>query len=290
MPDTRYAVHVRTSVRVVARRLYGYLKSIGAQAELAVVREPRFERRLLYEVREIGGAGNLQALNELGILSDGFRLEPGIPRRFLRQTCCRAAFLRGCFLGAGSVNDPNREAHLEFNFAHEEFARDVRDLLERFELKAGLYQRRGAYVVYLKGRDEVAGLLARIGAHESALAVAEGAVVKEVRAQANRIANCDEANVRRASRAAQQQLEAVAYLERLGLLAELPSAIRAAADLRRAHPFLGLSELAEEAGDVSRSALGHRMRRLMEAAQAAGFCFSSESESGLKSTKGGEAE
>ncbi len=92
--------------------------------------------------------------------------------------------------------------------------------------------RRGSYVVYLKGRDEVAGLLALAGAHEAALQVEEQSVVREVRSRANRLANCDSANLRRTSAAASQQLEAIAVLQRSGRLETLPAALREMADLR----------------------------------------------------------
>jgi DNA-binding protein WhiA len=126
-------------------------------------------------------------------------------------------------------------------------------------------------VVYLKGRDEVAGLLALAGAHESALMVEEQAVVKEVRSRANRLANCDAANLRRTSIAASRQLEAIAQLEQSGRLRSLPAALREMADLRRRYPYMNLAELAEVAGgELSRSAVNHRLRRLVEAAERVG--------------------
>ncbi len=130
----------------------------------------------------------------------------------------------------------------------------------------------GSYVVYLKGRDEVAGLLALAGAHAAALQVEEQAVVKEVRARANRLANCDSANLRRTSAAASRQLEAIATLERSGRL-ETPCPRRCArwrsCELR--YPYLNLSELAEAGGEgLTRSAVNHRLRRLVEAAERNG--------------------
>lgn len=270
--DDRYSVHVSTSVQFAAKRVYSYLKGLGAEAELFVRREPRFHRRLLYEVHLAGTVTNLQVLNEVGILSDSFRLEAGIPRRFLRRGCCRAAFLRGCFLGAGSVNHPHRDAHVEFVTPHAAFAEDLLSTLRQLGFHAGIYTRRSAYVLYLKGREEVAGLMALMGAHQAALALEEGAVLKEVRAQANRLANCDQANLRRASAAAQRQLDAIDFLERVGVLRALPPALQEAAELRRSYPYLGLAELAEEGEEgLTRMAVNHRLRRLVQAALAAGF-------------------
>jgi hypothetical protein len=111
-----------------------------------------------------------------------------------------------------------------------------------------------------------------MGAHDAALALEEGAVLKEVRSRANRVANCDEANLRRANRAAQDQLEAIEFLERKGILPHLSLALMEVAEMRRMFPELGLGELAAEGSDgLSRSAVNHRLRRLIAAAEEAGF-------------------
>ena len=269
--EERYGLHIATSVQAAAKLVYSYFKQYGATGELGTRREPRFKRRLMYEVHLQGSPSMLQALNELGILSDSFRLEPGIPVRLLRRRCCRSAFLRGCLIGAGSVSTPQRDTHLEFLSPHEAFSADLAALLRSQGFHPGLYVRRGSHVVYLKGREEVAQLLALAGAQEAALRLEEEAVLKEVREQANRLANCDEANLRRTNRASQRQLDAIAFLERAGVMDSLPPALREVAELRQEFPDLNLSDLAAEGPDeLSRSAVNHRLRRLLEAAREAG--------------------
>jgi cell division protein WhiA len=270
--EERYGLHLATTVQAAARIAYSHFKRFGATGELLTRREPRFKRRLIYEVHLQGSPATLQALNELGILSDSFRLEPGIPSRLLRRRCCRSAFLRGVLLGAGSVNTPQRDAHLEILTTHEAFAVDLADLLRTLGFHPGVYQRRAAHVVYLKGREEVAELLAFAGAQEAALRLEEEAVLKEVREQANRLANCDEANLRRTSRASQRQLDAISYLERHGILRTLPAALQEVAELRQEFAHLNLTELAAEGPEgLTRSAVNHRLRRLVEAAREAGW-------------------
>jgi cell division protein WhiA len=267
----RYEIRIATTVQAGAKLAYSVFKGYGAEGDLVTRREPRFHHRLVYEVHLRGTPSALQALNEMGVLSDSFELQPGIARRLVKKGCCRGAFLRGCLIGAGSANAPQREAHLEIVTPHEAFAADLVHLLENLEFHAGMRMRRGSYVVYLKGRDEVAGLLALTGAHEAALQVEEQSVVREVRSRANRLANCDSANLRRTSAAASQQLEAIASLERSGRLESLPVALRDMAELRQEYPYLNLSELAEAGGEgLTRSAVNHRLRRLVEAAERSG--------------------
>jgi len=267
----RYEIRIATTTQSGAKLAYSVFKGYGAEAELLTRREPRFQHRLVYEVHLKGTPPALQALNEMGVLSDTFELQPGISRRLMKKSCCRSAFLRGCLIGAGSANAPQREAHLEILTPHETFAEDLVRLLGTLEFHPGMRYRRGSYVVYLKGRDEVAGLLALAGAHEAALHVEEQSVVREVRSRANRVANCDSANLRRTSAAASRQLEAIAILQRSGRLETLPAALKDAADLRLHNPYLNLTELAEAGGEgLTRSAVNHRLRRLVEAAERKG--------------------
>ena len=264
----RYEVRLATTTQAAAKMVYTQFKEFGADGELIMRREPRFGHRLVYEVHLKGSPAMLQALNEMGTLSDRFELQPGIPRRLVKKGCCRNAFLRGCLIGAGSANAPLKEAHLEIVTSQQTLAADLVRLLIDMEFHPGMLSRRGSHVVYLKGRDEVAGLLAQAGAHEAALQVEEQAVVKEVRSRANRLTNCDAANLRRTSEAASRQLEAIARLERSGRLQKMPRALREVAELRVRYPYMTLSELAEadETG-LSRSAVNHRLRRLVQAAE-----------------------
>jgi DNA-binding protein WhiA len=268
--EERYEIRLATTVQAAAKMTYSEFKAHGAEGELLTRREPRFHHRLVYEVHLKGSPAALQALNEMGALSDSFRLQPGIAKRLVKKTCCRHAFIRGCLIGAGSANAPQKEPHLEVITSHQVFADDLAQILRDLDFHPGQRFRRGSYVVYLKGRDDVAGLLALAGAQEAALLVEEQSVVKEVRSRANRVANCDSANLRRTGVAAARQMEAISVLERTGRLEALPFALREVADLRLRYPYMNLSELAEANDEgLSRSAINHRLRRLVQAAERA---------------------
>ena len=269
--EERYEVQLATTIQAAAKAAYSQFKAFGAEGELLTRREPRFRHRLVYELHLKGSPAAIQALNEMGVLTDSFRLQPGIAKRMVKKGCCRSSFLRGCLIGAGFANSPEKEAHLEVVTSNENFAQDLAGLLTSMDFRPGLCLRRGAWVVYLKGREEVAGLLAQAGAYHAALMIEEQSVLKDVRSRANRVANCDAANLRRTSAAALRQMEAIELLEQTGRLAFMPPALREMAELRMDHPYLNLAELAQEAGrGLTRSAVNHRLRRLVEAAERNG--------------------
>jgi DNA-binding protein WhiA len=126
-------------------------------------------------------------------------------------------------------------------------------------------QRRGREVVYLKGQDEIAGLLRVIGANRAVLDFETSRVSSEVRNRLNRLLNAEEANLARTVRAADRQLQAISRLDADGELERLADGLREAAGQRRRQPDADLHTLASSLG-ISRSAMNHRLRRLVELA------------------------
>jgi DNA-binding protein WhiA len=120
-------------------------------------------------------------------------------------------------------------------------------------------------VVYLKGQEQIAGLLRLTGANRALLDFETSRVSRDVRNRLNRLLNAEEANLSRTVRAADRQLQAIARLEASGELARLRDALREAAAQRRRQPEADLDTLASSLG-VSRSAMNHRLRRLVELA------------------------
>ncbi|MEO8246767.1 MAG: DNA-binding protein WhiA [Chloroflexota bacterium] len=179
--------------------------------------------------------------------------------------CDRRAWLRGMLLGSASISFAHGGPHFEWVFRSRSRAADLRRRLSASEVRAALLERRGRHVVYVKGNEEVATLLRLTGANRALLDFETSRVGHEVQNRLNRVINAEAANLRRTVRAAERQLSAIRDLESRGLYPDLPLALREAADLRRLHPDADLDTLATSLG-VSRSAMNHRLRRLVELA------------------------
>ncbi len=179
------------------------------------------------------------------------------------RACCRRAYLRGAFLGGGSLSSRG-SSHLELRTASLEGASFLVEVAEREGVRLSAVERRGQAIAYAKSWDAIETLLALMGASETVLALEERAVVAATRAQANRLANADHANLVRTSRAAEAQLAAAARLRAEGRLERLPSALREAAELRLRHPTHSLRELAARADPPASKAAMHRRLRLVE--------------------------
>lgn len=186
----------------------------------------------------------------------------------LEEEHCQVAFLRGVFLAGGSVTDPMKGYHLELATSHYHVGREVPALLREVGFSPKATVRKGNYITYFKQSDHIEDFLTKIGAPVSAMAVMTAKLERDLRGSVNRRVNCDAANLDKVVAAAQSQIEAIRRLEEAGALSTLPARLREAAQLRVDNPELTLSELAGMCDPpVSKSALNHRLRRLVEHAE-----------------------
>lgn len=258
----RYGVRVSLKLPATARHVLTLLKSFEVAALLRTMSVSPVGLR--YEVLLGDGARDLQLLNELGVLSDDLCLQMKVPRRVVERRCCLEAFVRGLFLGCGSISAPGAEVHVEFTIEDAGFAEQVSGLLARLGMEFKLVPRERNVACYSKRSQTAADLLATLGAHTARLRWEEHAVFGDVRQGANRRANCDAANARRSAAAGESQAAAMRRLKASPLWASLPAAQRGVAELRVAYPYLSLIELGELAQPpLSKSALNHRLRRLL---------------------------
>jgi DNA-binding protein WhiA len=181
--------------------------------------------------------------------------------------CDRKAMLRGLFLGCGSINAPNTRYHLEFVAPTASWATAIAHLVEGSGVKAGITQRSGQPVVYVKDGDGIVRLLSVMGASRAVMEFEKVRVVREVSGEVNRRLNFETANIGKTIGSGLRQAAAIEQLEADGRLNQLPPALREMARWRSENPELNLGELAGRM-KLSKSAVNHRLRRLQELAQA----------------------
>lgn len=186
-------------------------------------------------------------------------------RGILERECCEISFARGAYLAGGSVTDPEKRYHLELATTHRKIAAETYSLLLDLGFQPRDMERGGAAILYFKQSDQIEDFLTTIGAPVRAMDLMEAKVEKEMRNAINRRCNCDEANATKVVDAAQTQLAAIRRLRETGRFETLPAQIRETALAREQDPAASLTELA--AGlHVSKSAVNHRMRKIMEIA------------------------
>ena len=122
--------------------------------------------------------------------------------------------------------------------------------------------------MYLKGAQQIADMLALMGASQAVLEMENIRITKQMRAGANRASNCDEHNSERMLNAADEQIEAIKLISIQRGLFTLPPGLQEIARLRLEPTSLSLNELGQLMDPpVGKSGVNHRMRRLMDIAK-----------------------
>ena len=180
---------------------------------------------------------------------------------------CQKEFLSAVFISRGSITDPEKRNHLDFSFSNEHDADTVEEVLRNIGFSPKHTMRREKHVLYFKDNDTIGDLLAYLGATKAAFDVMNSKIVKEIRNNANRLVNCDTANIEKVLNASQKYVDAIDFIKLHGGLDTLPSELYEAAKLRIDFPQASLNELALKSNPpITKSGMKHRLEKLLSAA------------------------
>lgn len=187
------------------------------------------------------------------------------PEFLLTNDCCKRAYLRGAFLSAGFINDPEKAYHLEIVCQDEFSAEMLKEILEDFNIDAKSTTRRKYYVVYVKDADTIQDVLNVLEAHRALMDFVNVRITKDVRNDINRRNNFDVSNIQKASKAGSKQIEEIIFIRDTEGLSVLPEGIREIAELRLDNPDSSLTELGQMLDPpVGKSGVNHRLRKISE--------------------------
>lgn len=181
----------------------------------------------------------------------------------VKNACCKRAFVRGAFLAAGSMSDPEKSYHWEIVCQDNDGAEQLREIINSFELDAKIVPRKKCYVVYLKEGAQIVDILNVMEAHVALMSLENVRILKEMRNSVNRKVNCETANINKTVSAAVKQVEDIQYIERMVGFQTLSPGLREIAELRLQYPDMALKELGELLDPpVGKSGVNHRLRKL----------------------------
>ena len=265
----KIALSIANHNAAVARKVIKLSKDLfGIRTEVLVKKKVRLRKNNVYLVRIPPQPELLQMLVKLGMLKENGALLKDLPGELLQKECCRRAYLRGVFLGGGSVNNPGGTYHLEIITGDGRHAEAVSGLLQQFGLPSRISSRKQWYVVYLKDSEQIVECLNIMGAHTALLEFENTRIYKDMRNKVNRLVNCETANLNKTVNAAMRQSENIRLIAGAIGFAKLPQALREIAELRLRYPDASLKELGELLDPpLGKSGVNHRLRKLDKIAQ-----------------------
>ncbi len=186
----------------------------------------------------------------------------------IQQPCCKRSFIRGAFLAAGSISDPNKGYHFEIVCSEESQAIQLVYAMNAFDVDAKHVERNGKYVVYIKEGAQIVEILRVMEAAHSVMELENIRVVKEVRGTINRKVNCETANIGKTVSTAVRQIEDINLIDqRLGL-ENLPVQLQEIAAVRLEYPDTPLGSLGQYLDPpIGKSGVNHRLKKLAKIAE-----------------------
>ena len=183
----------------------------------------------------------------------------------------KKAIIRGTFMGAGSINNPEREYHLEMEVTNEQNMNAVLNLLLEFGIKAKYMETKNKYYIYLKEGEEISKFLALIGAAKAVMKFEDIRIQKEMRGKVNRLVNCETANLNKTINASIEQIAAIRKLQENGEFKKLDDNLKEIALLRLENPDMSLIELGKKLKvPIGKSGVNYRLKKIMEIANGVG--------------------
>ena len=270
-----YSIKVQTENINVANRIFKLIKNMyGVTSNIMVKKNYNFKKNELYIIEIKKDVPKI--LKDLGLLNEqGLELLK-VPNEFIvSDDELKKAFIRGCFLISGSVNDPKTSRyHLEILINELDFANFLCEILNNYNLNAKVHRRKKGYMVYIKESEKISEFLTMMKAFDEVLYFEDIRTYREKINLSNRINNCEQANVEKSMKSAQSQIADINYLKEVDAYDLLDEKVRQVAEYRVKYPESSLIELSEiisveTNSKVTKSCINHRLRKIKELAERA---------------------
>lgn len=270
--NRKIGFRVTTENPAIARLVFKLLKEyFDIHTKILVKKSNSLKKNNVYLLVINEEDGVREFLNKVGVLKmdeDILTLDYSIPERIVSADNTRRLYIRGAFLGGGSISNPEKTYHLEFVTHNDVYAVELSKLINSFGLSSKVIQRKSSFIVYIKEGEQIVDLLNIIGAHSSLLELENVRIMKEMRNNVNRLVNCETANLSKTVNAAVRQVESIKLIQNEIGLQRLPKNLREIAELRLAFPDESLKELGEMLNPpVGKSGVNHRLRRIEKIAE-----------------------
>lgn len=267
----KFKLTIVTENAAIARHIFTlFKKTFSIQTEVLVRKNKTLKKNNSYMMMIENAFDILMELEIIGEENGLLGINHGIPENIVAKECCKRSYLRGIFMGGGSVSDPERSYHLELTLHNKKYGEALSHfIMESYELESKFIIRKNNYVLYFKDGDQIVDFLNIIGAHTALLNFENIRIVKEMRNSVNRLVNCETANLNKTVDAAYRQVKDIKLIEEKRGLEFLPDNLREIAELRVENPDLSLRELGEELQPpVGKSGVNHRLRKIEAIAES----------------------
>lgn len=246
------------------RRVYNAFKNLYNIEPITNVSSETVNREMLFEL-VVSNKMDLQGIFQNALINIDSNLQIVIDDkgRIKEKECCKKAFVRGVFMGGGSITSPENANHLEIVLNNVQNANFINSILHDLGINAKIIKRKKMTVIYIKDSEAISNFLILIGSNRGTLFFEQTRVEKEYRNNMNRKINCEVANLDKIAVAASRQLNDILLIKKMKKFEELPEEIKKLANLREEHPEANLEKLGEMLEPkLSKAGVSHRFKKI----------------------------
>ncbi|PXV91504.1 hypothetical protein C8E03_10361 [Lachnotalea glycerini] len=269
--EDKYCIKVHTENVAVARKYFTLIKkTFNINTEISIRRNVYLKKSRTYSILIKGHEDSKRVLNACKLIhNDEIKENMSIINNLVIQnSCCKRAFIRGAFLAAGSLSDPEKFYHFEIVCANKNKAQQLQEIMKAFDIDAKIVRRKKYYIVYIKEAAQIVQILNVMEAHVALMNLENVRILKEMRNSVNRQVNCETANINKTVSAAVKQIDDIKYIKKHMGFEGLSEGLGEVARIRFEYPEATLKELGALLNPpVGKSGVNHRLRKLSNLAQ-----------------------
>lgn len=265
------AITMTTESKCIVERVKNAMESLyNVSVKVSTIDNLNFSKNTLYQI-EVNLENNI--LTNLGIFDEQNKYLETVPNYIIGANEEIRSYLRGVFLGVGSINDPKTSKyHMELMITQPKEAVLIQKLLNIFDLNAKILNREKGYMIYIKEAEKISDFIRIIGANNAVLYFENIRVYRDQKNKTNRLNNCEQANTDKIIQTASEQLKNIEIIEQNDGLVLLDDKVREVVEYRKKYPESSLKELAEIISmetnkSITKSGLNHRFRKIKELAE-----------------------
>lgn len=270
--NEKYSLKFRTETEVTAEKLKTLLwKTFRIETEI-VCRNNAYsksQRTYTITIKEHENALKiLQAtklINRAGDIEENFSITNNV---IIMKDCCKRAFIRGAFMAAGSISDPQKSYHFEIKCNNNKKSEQIINLLKNFNIEAKTVARKGHFVVYIKEGEGIVNVLNVMEAHIALMEMENIRILKDMSNYYNRQVNCETANIKKTVSTSIRQIDDINMIIQKKGLSYLPDKLQDIAIVRVENPDASLQELGQMLNPpLGKSGVNHRLRKICQIAE-----------------------
>ena len=269
--DENYTIIIRTETEATAKKIKNLIwKTFHFDAEISERKNAYSKNMVTYTITIKDNEEAMRILQATKLIDENGEIGENLSvtnNVVIMKDCCKRAFIRGAFMAAGSVSDPNKSYHFEIKCNNEKKAMQLINLLENFNIDAKTVARKGNFVVYIKEGEGIVDVLNVMEAPIALMNMENIRILKDMSNYYNRQVNCETANIKKTVTTACRQIEDINLIIELKGIGYLPDKLQEIAMLRVEHPDASLQELGQMLeSPLGKSGVNHRLRKICQIA------------------------